>query len=307
MDEFGLIGRYFAPLAGEGAFGLTDDAAAIPSRPGHDLIVTTDTIMEGVDFFAFDPPDTVAKKALRINLSDLAAKGAEPSYYLLTLLLPPSTSSRWLEAFSGGLAQDQQQFGVALLGGDTSRTEGPLAIAVTAFGYVPQGAMVRRSGAKPGDAVYVTGQIGASAGGLAIFKREKHALSEAERDALIARYRVPEPPVSFARDLRAIASAATDVSDGLVADLGHIAKASGVAITIEGEAIPLPAALHVWWGDTAIPRAATAGDDYQVAFTGRPGLSGPFARIGSVSAGEGVKLLVKGTELAVPRPGYRHF
>lgn len=307
MDEFGLIARYFAPLAGDGAFGLTDDAAAIPPRPGHDLIVTTDTIMEGVDFFAFDPPDSVAKKALRVNLSDLAAKGAEPSQYLLSLMLPPSTSSAWLEAFSGGLADDQQQFGLSLLGGDTGRTEGPLTIAVTAFGHVPSGSMIRRSGAKPGDAVYVTGLIGASAGGLAIFKRETHALNDADRDALIARYRVPEPPVSFARDLRGIASASVDVSDGLIADLGHIAKASGVGIAVEGEAIPLPPALRAWWGDAAILRAATAGDDYQVAFTGRPGLPGPFTRIGAVMAGEGVRLLRNGTEIAVPNPGYRHF
>ncbi len=307
MNEFDLIARYFAPLAGEGAFGLTDDAAVIPPRPGHDLVVTTDTIMEGVDFFAFDPPDTVAKKALRVNLSDLTAKGAVPSHYLLSLMLPPSIASGWLEAFSGGLAEDQALFGIALLGGDTGRTEGPLTISVTAFGHVPSGGMIRRSGARPGDAVYVTGLIGASAGGLAIFKREKHVLPEAERDALVARYRVPEPPVSFARDLRAIASAAVDVSDGLVADLGQIASASGVAITVEGEAIPLPPSLRAWWGDSAIPRAATSGDDYQTAFTGRPGLSGPFTRIGTVTAGEGVKLLIAGREAALPRTGYRHF
>jgi thiamine-monophosphate kinase len=307
MDEFDIIARYFAPLSGEGAFGLTDDAAVIPPRSGHDLVVTTDAIMEGVDFFAFDPADTVARKALRVNLSDLAAKGAEPAFYLLNLSLPPTITPQWLETFAAGLAHDQGQYGIALLGGDTGATEGPLAIAITAFGYVPSGTMVRRNGAKLGDAVYVTGSIGGSAGGLAIFKREKHTLSDADRDALIARYRVPEPPMAFARTLRGIASAAIDVSDGLIADLGHLAAASGVAIAVEGEAIPLPPALRAWWGENAIPRAATAGDDYQIAFTAAPGLTGPFTQIGAVAAGQGVRLLIGGAEAALPRTGYRHF
>jgi thiamine-monophosphate kinase len=308
MDEFEIIARYFAPLAGQGAFGLTDDAAVIAPRPGHDLVVTTDAIMEGVDFFGNDPADTVARKALRVNLSDLAAKGATPFGYLVNLSLPHTITPQWLEAFASGLALDQEQFGLSLLGGDTGSTEGPLSIAVTAFGHVPEGQMIRRGGARPGDAVYVTGSIGDSGGGLAVFKREKHALSEAERDHLVARYRVPEPPVEFgAMQLRRIATAAIDVSDGLIADLGHLAKASGVAITVEGDNIPLSPALRRWWGESAILRAATAGDDYQIAFTGAPGLEGPFTRIGTILAGEGVHLLVGGAEVAVRRPGYRHF
>jgi thiamine-monophosphate kinase len=307
MDEFGIIARYFAPLAGEGAFGLKDDAALLPVRAGHDLVVTTDSVTEGVDFFAFDPPDTIAQKALRVNLSDLAAKGAEPAHYLLNLSLPHSVTEDWLSGFAQGLARDQAQFGISLLGGDTGATDGPLSVAVTAFGFVPQGKMVRRDGAKVGDAVYVTGAIGDSGGGLAIFKRETHTLNDADRDALIARYRVPEPPLDFAAQLRTVAHASVDVSDGLIADLGHVAHASGVRIVVEAERVPLSAPLRRLWGDAALLRAVTAGDDYQIAFTAAPGLDGPFTQIGRVEAGEGIDLLVNGSKAALPLGGYRHF
>src|ERR1700712_874212 len=169
MDEFCIIARYFAPLAGDGAFGLTDDVALLPRRAGYDLVVTTDAIAEGVDFFGFDPPSTIAQKALRVNLSDLAAKGAEPAHYLLNLTLPGTVTPDWLAGFADGLAQDQARFGISLLGGDTSATDGPFSIAITAFGFVPEGKLVRRSGAVAGDHVYVTGTIGDSGGGLAIF------------------------------------------------------------------------------------------------------------------------------------------
>jgi thiamine-monophosphate kinase len=307
MDEFGIIAKYFAPLAGEGAFGLTDDVARLPQRSGHELVVTTDAIVEGVDFFGFDPPDTIARKALRVNLSDLAAKGAEPVHYLLNLSLPHSVAADWLAGFAQGLAQDQKQYGVTLLGGDTGATDGPLTVSVTAFGFVPEGKMVRRNGARVGDHVYVTGTIGDSGGGLAIFRREAHSLSDADRDALIARYRVPEPPVSFAAALRDIAHASVDVSDGLIADLGHIASASGVRIVVEGERIPLSQPLRNLWGEGALLRAVIAGDDYQIAFTGPAGLNGPFTCIGYVEAGSGVALMHGGAEVTIPKPGYRHF
>ena len=309
MDESGLIARYFAPLAKDpGALRLKDDAAFIPPRPGFDLVVTTDQIAADTDFFPHDPPATVAKKALRVNLSDLAAKGATPEYYLLNLALP-SVREEWLADFAAGLAEDQREFGISLLGGDTSASEGPLSISITAFGFVPQGKMVKRSGAKAGDAVYVTGTIGDSAGGLAIFKREIHQLSDAQRDYLTKRYQVPEPPVAFGASLSGLASAAIDVSDGLIADLGHLADASKVKIELDAEAIPRSDALRAFWGDSAdaILRAATAGDDYQIAFTAFPGLSGPFSRIGKVLTGEGVTLAFKGEQIAIPRPGYRHF
>jgi thiamine-monophosphate kinase len=307
MDEFGIIARYFAPLAGEGAFGLTDDAALLPSRAGHELIVTTDTISEGTDFFAFDPADTVAQKALRVNLSDLAAKGAEPAGYLLNLTLPHTVTEGWLAAFASGLGRDQAEFGLSLLGGDTGAGEGPLSIAITAFGFVPAGRMVRRSGAKPGDAVYVTGTIGDSGGGLAIFKREKHTLSDSDRDHLIGRYRLPQPPVGFASRLRDVAHASVDISDGLIADLGHIASASGVRIVVEGMQVPLSRPLKAFWGEDALLRAVTAGDDYQIAFTGPADLSGPFTRIGRVEAGEGVNLVIDGHAAGISLTGYQHF
>ncbi|MGZ5922428.1 MAG: thiamine-phosphate kinase [Rhizomicrobium sp.] len=322
MNEFDLIARYFAPLAtAPGAFGLKDDAAAIPSRPGFDLIVTTDQIAEGTDFFKHDPPDTIAKRALRVNLSDLAAKSAAPDCYLLNLALPHGVTEEWLAGFAAGLRQDQAHYGFSLLGGDTSATEGPLAIAVTAFGFVPQGGMVKRGGARPDNALYVTGFIGDSAGGLALFKREKHALTEAQRDYLVARYRVPEPPVDFGvRFLRDFATASIDISDGLMADVGHVSAASHVKIEIEAKAIPRSDALRAFWGDApeAIVRAATAGDDYQIAFTADPAREAEIhaaaakshisvTRIGRVLAGAGTGLLHDGRALSVPQSGYRHF
>jgi thiamine-monophosphate kinase len=167
--------------------------------------------------------------------------------------------------------------------------------------------MVRRSGARAGDWIYVTGTIGDSGGGLAIFKREVHSLSDANRDYLTARYRVPRPPVAFGPSLRTIAHAGVDVSDGLIADLGHIASNSGVRLVVEGERVPLSAPLRAIWGEDALLRAVTAGDDYQVAFTAPPERTGPFTRIGWVEKGEGVSLVANGQTVTIPRPGYRHF
>ena len=310
MDEFRIIAEIFAPLAtAPFAFGLTDDAAAIPPRPGFDMVVTTDTIAEGTDFFKHDPAGSIAQKALRVNLSDLAAKGAGSKYYLLNIALPEGMTREWLEAFASGLRSDQDLWGLSLIGGDTSRTEGPLTISITAFGIVPEGKMVRRAGARAGDGVYVTGTIGDSGGGLAIFKREKHALDETQRDYLIGRYRLPQPPVAFGPRLRDIASASVHVSAGLVADLGHLAKASGVRLVIDAASIPRSPALRALWGDSpeAIIRAATTGDDYQIAFTATGNSMTMATRIGRVEAGEGVALLLDGEALAMPKPGYAHF
>jgi thiamine-monophosphate kinase len=305
LNEFEIIARYFAPLAtNPGAFGLKDDAALVPQRTGEDMVVTTDTVSEGTDFFSSDPPETIARKALRVNLSDLAAKGAEPAFYLLNLTLPDARED-WLAVFASGLAQDQAEFGISLLGGDMGA--GQLTIAVTAFGYVPEGRMLKRSGAKVGDAVYVTGTIGDAGGGLALFKGEGAQLSETDRAYLVDRYRVPQPPVTFSKDLCDIAHAAVDISDGLIADLGHVASASGVAIVVEGERVPLSPPLKALWGAGTLARAVAAGDDYQIAFTAPPGLRGPFTRIGEVRAGDGVSLTVNGKRTAIERSGYRHF
>jgi thiamine-monophosphate kinase len=318
MNEFEIIAEIFAPLARDpGAFGLKDDAAAIPARPGFDLIITTDQIAEGIDFFAFDPPAEIAQKALRVNLSDLAAKGAVPEFYLLALTLPQGMTREWISSFASGLVSDQERFGISLLGGDTSRGE-ILSVAITALGFVPEAKMLKRSGARVGDGVYVSGVIGDSGGGLAIFRREKHTLSESQRDHLTTRYRLPEPPVPFGAALRDLASASVDVSDGLVADLAHVADASAIRIAIEAERIPRSEALRAFWGDgiEAILRAATAGDDYQIAFVADPTFEDRIraaakdvrvTRIGTVMAGQGIEVTYKGQPVPVPKPGYRHF
>jgi thiamine-monophosphate kinase len=269
--------------------------------------VTTDQIAAGTDFFVEDPAGTVAQKALRVNLSDLAAKGARPAYYLLNMALPLPAREKWLEEFARGLSEDQRQFGISLLGGDTSATEGPLSISVTAIGFVPKGRMVKRSGAKVGDAVYVTGTIGDSGGGLALLKDEADGLDEAARTYLVNCYRVPQPPVTFGENLCDIAHASVDVSDGLIADLGHLALASSVSIVVEGEYVPLSPALKALWGAGTLMRAVATGDDYQIAFTAPPGLRGPFTCIGQVRAGDGVSLSVNGDQVVGLQPGYRHF
>ncbi|MGH6829464.1 MAG: thiamine-phosphate kinase, partial [Rhizomicrobium sp.] len=220
MNEFEAISRYFAPLAtGPGAFALKDDAAIVRPRPGFDLVLTADQVAEGTDFFPGTSPGLVAKKALRVNLSDLAAKGAMPAYYLLALSLPSGVDEEWLEAFASGLKEDQDIFQLSLLGGDMQSAAGPVAVGITAIGFVPEGGMVTRAGARPGDDIYVTGTIGDSGAGLSLVKSGREGES-GEARALVARYHLPEPPVGFAPGLRKLATAAIDVSDGLMADLG---------------------------------------------------------------------------------------
>jgi len=310
LSEFQLIAQMFAPLAtAPGAFGLKDDAAVIPAREGADLVVTTDALVEGVHFFASDPPDMVAKKALRVNLSDLAAKGAAPHGYLLALSLPASIDMPWLESFARGLSEDQAEFALSLLGGDTTSTPGPLSIAITAFGHVPVGTMIRRAGAVPGDLVFVSGTIGDGGGGLAVLKGEEASHS----DYLISRYRLPTPRLALGQALRGIATASLDISDGLLADLGHIAEASAVRIVLQAEHIPRSDVLAALWGDgmDAIVRAATSGDDYEIAFTAASppqNTPTPVTCIGRVEQGSGVVLVdAQGRDVPVPRAGYRHF
>ncbi len=269
--EFELIARHFAPLSAgfPGAFGLLDDAAVIRPSAGCELVVKTDAIVGGVHFFAHDPPGLVARKALRVNLSDLAAKGAVPRAYLLDLMLPPSTAESWVARFARGLAQDQAEFGVHLVGGDTDATPGPPSIAITAFGDVPLGRMLRRSGARSGDAVFVTGTLGDAALGLQALRRALTGLSAEDRAFLVDRFRVPRPHVVLGPHLIGIATAAIDISDGLIADLVHLCEVSGVSARVDASRVPLsPAACAALArNDAHVRRVLTGGDDYEILFT----------------------------------------
>lgn len=322
--EDSLIARYFRPIATDpGAFDLDDDAAALKPS-GDDIVVTTDAIVEGVHFLADDPPDTVARKALRVNLSDLAAKGAVPAGFVLTLALR-DTNEAWLKPFAAALGEDATQFGCPLLGGDTVSTPGPLMISITAFGRVPAGKMVHRSGAKPGDRVMVTGTIGDAALGLAVLGGGKvHAAihDTAVRDLLIGRYRVPQPRTGLAEIVREHASAAMDVSDGLAGDLTKLCGVSGVSAVIDMESIPLSDAARdlLSSGVVAIEALIAGGDDYEIlctvaedrvdAFvqaTKRAGVA--LSSIGMVIAGgsEPKFLDGQGDEVVLKRRSYSHF
>ena len=303
MDEFALIAELLAPLsrAEPGAFGLTDDAALMDVSEGHQLVVTKDMLVAGVHFMADDGPDLVARKLLRVNLSDLAAMGATPKAYLVGLAAPRDVDDDWLRGFAGGLAEDQAAFLVTLIGGDTVSTEGPLTVSLTAFGEAPAGMALRRQGAKPGDGVFVSGSIGDSALGLAMLKGGLDALDSDSRATLIDRYHLPRPRLELAARLRDMAHAAIDVSDGLVADLGHLCRVSGVGGDIDASRVPLSAAAQAALAaDPAlIDTVLTGGDDYELLFTASGGdagrivdmaadLSLPLTMIGQIIPGAGV-------------------
>jgi thiamine-monophosphate kinase len=321
--EDSLIARYFRPLATDpGAFDLGDDAAILAAS-GEDIVVTTDAIVEGVHFLPDDPPDTVARKALRVNLSDLAAKGASPAGFVLTLALR-SADDTWLTPFARGLGSDVGLFGCPLLGGDTVSTPGPAMISITAFGRVPTGRMVHRSGAKPGDRIVVTGTIGDAALGLDTLKGgAATALADAAAKAmLIGRYRVPQPRNALATAVRDHAHAAMDVSDGLAGDLAKLCAASGVSAAIDAPSIPLSAAAAelLARGTVGIETIVSSGDDYEIlcaipeasfeAFAQAAGHAGvAVTSIGTVIAGASAPRFLSGDgrEIALPRLSYSHF
>ena len=255
--EFELIARYFAPLAKgfPGAYGLLDDAAVITPAAGHELVAKTDAIVGGVHFLPEDPPDLVARKALRVNLSDLAAKGAIARAYMLDLMLPKRSVEAWIAGFAHGLAQDQDEYGVHLIGGDTDSTPGPVTIAIMAFGEVPTGRIIRRGGARPGDTIFVTGTIGDAALGLEVLRGRLPELDTASAGFLVDRYRLPLPRVTVGPQLIGLATAALDVSDGLIADLGHICEVSDLTAIVEAPRVPLSPAARAAI-ETAAARAA---------------------------------------------------
>jgi thiamine-monophosphate kinase len=266
-----IIAHFFRPLAKHpGAFGLVDDCATLTPPAGSDLVLKTDAIIGEVHFFPDDAADLVAKKALRVNLSDLAAKGAKPAGFLLALGLPKGTGEDWLQAFARGLGEDAEAYGCPLLGGDTDRTPGPVTVAITVFGTLPRGTMVQRGGARVGDSVVVTGTIGDAALGLALrHDATQWRLNDRERQHLLDRYLLPQPRNVVAEAVRLNAHGGMDVSDGLVGDLGKLCAASGVTAEIKVEQVPLSeAARRVVAADPAqIETVLTGGDDYEVLCT----------------------------------------
>jgi thiamine-monophosphate kinase len=269
-----LIATYFRPLAKHpGALGLLDDAAVLTPPVGRDLVLTKDALVAGVHFFADDPPGAIARKALRVNLSDLAAKGTTPAGFLLALALPEGVTGPWLQAFADGLGADADAYACPLFGGDTVRTPGPLMVSITALGSLPHGSMVCRSGARAGDRVFVTGSIGDAALGLTLRRdgdaAQRWKLDAKLREHLTDRYLLPQPRNALAEALRAHASAAMDVSDGLVGDFGKLCAASSVSAEIDIVRVPLSdaarAALAAEPG--LIDTILTGGDDYEIICT----------------------------------------
>jgi thiamine-monophosphate kinase len=321
LGEFERIARFFAPLAVPGALGLLDDVALIDGPPGEQYVLKTDAIVEGVHFLSDDPPMQVAQKLLRVNLSDLAAKGATPFGYLLTTALPRHCDEDWLAAFAAGLAADQATYGIGLLGGDTVATPGPVTLSATAIGRVAAGRAVLRSGARAGDLVFVSGTLGDAALGLDAVRGGLPSLAPEALAYLADRYRLPQPRSLLGPRLIGQAHAMMDVSDGLVADLGHLCKASAVGAVVEAARLPLsPAARSaVEAAPGLLAKALSGGDDYELLFTAAadaaPAIAAiagevgvPVTCIGRIEGGEGVRVLDgEGAPMTVKDPGYRHF
>ncbi|ALA18737.1 MULTISPECIES: thiamine-phosphate kinase [unclassified Chelatococcus] len=325
FSEDELIARFLAPLAGEGGFGLRDDTALLSLPEGEELVLTVDAVVAGVHFLPDDPPASIARKALRVNLSDLAAKGAAPRGFLLVLALPPGWTEGWMADFAAGLGEDAAAYGCPLLGGDTVRTPGPLTLSITAFGAVPQGTMVPRTGAHEGDAVLVSGTIGDAALGLALHTGKggawAAALTEEERGHLVDRYLHPRPRTNLAAAVRANARAAMDVSDGLVGDFAKMLRAARLGGEIDLALLPLSAAARSALGadETLVEAIATGGDDYEILCTvPESGIDGfveaarsagtPLTRIGTVgAAGGGLTIRDGAGERQFARGSYGHF
>jgi thiamine-monophosphate kinase len=317
MGEFELIRRYFASAAcaagGEAvALGIGDDCALLAPNAGEQLAISTDTLVVGVHFPAVCDPFLLGQRALAVSASDLAAMGASPIGFTLALTLPEADPA-WLEGFSRGLNQKAQECALTLIGGDTTR--GPLAMTVTVFGGVPAGQALTRAGARPGDLLCVGGPLGEAGGALPLVLGERTA-EPAIAEPLLARYWSPQPQLDFGQALRGKATAALDISDGLLADCGHIARASGVALIVEAAKLPESPALDALVGaERALQLKLGAGDDYVLAFTlpreHLPALSAnwPALRVvGRVEAGSGVRVLDgTGADITPRQGGYLHF
>lgn len=322
-DETDLIQTYLAPLTNgaPGAFGLRDDAALLTPDLGNDLVVTSDPIICGVHFFPTDAPADIAWKALAVNASDLAAKGAEPLGYMLTLAFPEPPEREWVRAFADGLRSAQESFGCRLIGGDTDLTPGPLTIGVTLVGTVPRGKFVPRQGAAKGDHVFATGTIGDSAIGLAIHRElpSLARLSVEDKVFLLGRYLRPQPRLRLTETLRAHASAALDISDGLIKDLSRLAGPFGFALEFPRLPLSEAAARALALEPELINAILSGGDDYELLVAVPPAAITGFQRgaetagipvtdLGSLGEVGPLRVLDEGgAPLEVQRPGYDHF
>lgn len=322
MKESLIIDKYLRPLAKGygGALDLRDDAALLTVPPGEELVVTKDLILEGVHFIGNESPRLIAQKALRVNLSDLAAKGAIPFAYALGLALPDGIDEKWMAQFAAGLADDQKEFGITLMGGDTTRSRGGLAISVTAFGLVQPGKMIRRSGAKEGDLIYVTGTIGDAAIGLKVAQGKLEIKDAGVKNRYLSRYLLPIPRLKLFQNFGNFVTSAMDVSDGLLIDLGKLAGSSGLGAEIFASRVPVsdPTTRFIkesiiQWGDVF-----GGGDDYELLFTISAEHRGivqdiasrfdlPVAEIGRIVAGSEVKVLdEQNKKIEVETAGYEH-
>ena len=322
LGEFELIKKHLAPLA-ENSFsiGLTDDAAIFQPPPNRELVLTKDLLLAGVHFFPTDPPELIARKALRINLSDLAAMGSDPVGYLLGLGLPADWNEAWLEAFCEGLRVDQNHYGIELFGGDTIRSTNGLLVSITMIGSVPVGQGKRRSAAQPDDLIYVTGTLGDSALGLALRRGELPELEGDDKNFLQDRYLLPQPRVEAVELVRSFATASIDISDGLIADLGHMCASSGIGARLEASRIPISDAVRkvVELDATRFEDVMSGGDDYEVLLSVArrtvPELERAAAKIGVkiqeigyFCEQEEIKIgNLDGTIRNVSRKGYAHF
>jgi thiamine-monophosphate kinase len=326
-SEDDLIARYFAPLAAPEGLGLRDDAALLAPAPGTDLVLTKDALVAGMHFFADDPPGAIARKAMRVNLSDLAAKGATPLGFLLALALPGDWTAEWLAAFAAGLGEDVATYGCPLFGGDTVRTLGPLMVSITMLGAVPNGRFVRRTGVGPDDLLYVSGTIGDAALGLKLRLAAESGNEAPWRPAahnsefLCDRYLLPQPRGELVAALSLWASAGMDVSDGLIGDLSKMLRVSGATARIDLSRLPLsPAAREAIAAAPALlETVATGGDDYEIlaavaplnaarfeAAAARAGV--PVTRIGEAAAGDAAaEFTLNGAPLHFASGSFSHF
>ena len=314
MNEFERIHQLLAPLAAEHSisFGLDDDVALLSAGR---MVVTSDTIVRGVHYIGDEPAGLIAKKLLRCNLSDLAAKGATPKYYTLNMTLSEAEDDAWLAAFAQGLGEDQEAYGIQLIGGDSTQTKaGPCVLSVTAFGEIEEGAALPlRANPQIGDVVCMSGTIGDAAIGLKLLQDTSLRVAEDDIAYLIKRYQLPVPRVALGQALLPYMHASMDISDGLIQDAEHIAKCSNVAMDLYADKLPLSPALQTLLSDKKITlqNIAACGDDYEILCTmseeNAASFSAQLTVIGQVKKGSGVRLLdASGNPITLPQKGYIH-